>query len=166
MNTPTTSALQHATITVAYLNQPQAGKKNWSIKTSDGTYYSVPAGLAGMFQQGGTNTITYEDKLFNGKVFHMIRDAKPAQQQASPAPAPQSQYNGGGSPSAHQSKDEHIFLCGIINQAVSSGQINPHNATEIVAVGIAAREAYAAIWAANLSGKLESQEEMSDQIPF
>lgn len=145
-----------AIVKVTYVNQPQANKVNGSIKVEDGTYYGVKPGMLGLFQPNNTYEIQYESSDFKGKTYHKVISVKPA-------PA----ANDGVAPAkvGYKTDDvtaERIFVCGIVNAALTSSQIAPQT-TDLVQVVNSAREA----WRQTLGKKqTASEEEMGDQIPF
>jgi hypothetical protein len=56
-------------ITVQFLNQPKAGKKKGSIKTTDGEYIGCWPNELDNFQEGGSYTVEIEFNDFNGKQY-------------------------------------------------------------------------------------------------
>src|SRR5690242_11345228 len=133
------------TITPKYVDQPKAGKKNWSVKEEAGVSFSVPPKFAPQFRVGLPVTADYSLSHYNGKDFNMVEGATitnpptayiptPAPHQPSPpVPVPGSQYqppqpapahhaNGASLPKAYGSTDaataERIFVCGVVNSCI------------------------------------------------
>ena len=64
------------TIKVAYVNEPQAGKKQGTIKTEDGRYFGVYPDKLNQFQVGNTYEIEYSSRQWNGKTLHSVTGVK------------------------------------------------------------------------------------------
>lgn len=65
------------TITVQYVNPPKEGKKQGSVKTSDGRFFGVYPELLSAFPSAGTYEIEFKSRDFNGKQYHTVTSAKP-----------------------------------------------------------------------------------------
>ena len=147
-----------AVVKILFVNQPQSGKVNGSIKVEDGTYYGVKPAMLGLFQPGNTYEIQYESSDFKGKTYHKVISVKPA----AAAAAPQAS---GGSTKGYQTDDktaERIFVCGAINAAISSGQLVIQT-TEIVQAVNSLRAA----WELTLGKKqTELEKDIQDGIPY
>lgn len=145
-----------ATVEVKYVNQPGPGKKQGTIKTPDGTMYGVKSAMLGLFREGGIYDIKYESREFQEKIYHTVVSVTPVQ----------SPEGGLATTPARQKTDdvtaERIFVCGIVNAAISSNQIAPQT-TDLVQTVAAAREAWRQTFGRK---KTATEEEMSDQIPF
>lgn len=140
------NTLLQATVTPKFIDPPKEGKKNWRVKDANNEVWSIPANLKDKFTVGQPIDIAYEDTSFQGKTFHMVKDARPAAAQ-SQAPAPQT--NGHTAPhqngNGHQAvnKDEMIFVCGALNNALNSGKVEPSTVAMTAFVN-AARQTWAA----------------------
>ena len=107
-----------ATVKAAFVNPPREGKKNWSVKTPEGVFYSVPADLASKIDAGGVYEIRYEDQVFNNTTYHMVKDV--TRKEAAPAkPA----YKGGKYGPVDDQTPMRIYVCGALNAALSAGRI-------------------------------------------
>jgi hypothetical protein len=109
-----------ATITAKYVNPPQEGKKNGTIKTPEGVYYGLPANWVNQFTQGASYDVEYKENDFKGKTYKTI--TKFAMSQAAPA-----QTNSGAASGKYGATDdktaERIFCCGALNAAIHSGKV-------------------------------------------
>lgn len=61
-----------ATIDVRFVDPPKDGKKQWTIKTADGSLYGVWPDKAGLFQPGRRYEIEFSERPFNGKTFRTV----------------------------------------------------------------------------------------------
>ena len=121
---------QAATIQVQYVNQPrEAHWKSGSIKDSNGQYWNVPKEQLGMFQQGETCEILWEQ---TGKYPSIVGKGgqlfpkQPTQPQPGSAvprnvnwPGPQNRP-----PLTYEKKQdtpEEIFITGVVGRAMGSG---------------------------------------------
>lgn len=99
------------TVTVAFVNEPKAGKKFGSIKTDAGVYYSVKPSELPLFKPGGTYEIQFGfDKTNTYRNFERIVGASPKNQET---------VNG---------KDEAMFMTGFVNRLWASTGVVPPEA--------------------------------------
>ena len=126
-------------VTVSFVNQPkQAGGKKGTIKTKDNEIYGVWADKLANFQQGKTYEIKYEESEYNGKQYKTVTNW--IEQTAPPAGnGAGSQTNGNGS--AYTAKDEQIFVCGALNNALAAGRVEATTVAMMAFVN-AARETW------------------------
>lgn len=146
-------------ITVTEMNPPAQGKKQWNLIDSTGKRWGVNPEDANMFSPGQSYTVDqYKSSEFKGKTYYTISAASPIQRQANgPAPivAP---------PQATLTlKDEVIFVAGQMNNAMSNPSINPFGITTVERIKFIndCRTAWR-----NTFGKVQSDDEMSDEIPY
>lgn len=165
--------MPNATITVAGILPPGPGKKQGHVHDTEGNKWNVWHDKIQNFRMGVTYDITYEQSEFNGAHFNVIKTANPSngapqprQQQAAPpndgwpGPAPRAPTPMAQQPSV---KDEMIFVCGVINNAMSNPNVDPFavGAVEFVAMVNKARQ----VWR-NTLGKSQAVGDMNDEIPF
>lgn len=110
-----------ATIGVQYVNPPAQGKKMGSIKDANGNYYGVQPGMLGLFQQGGTYEIFFEDREFQGKTYHTVKTVKPVTQ---PAAAAQKIVGDVQRARTNEADAERMWVCALLGHAIQSGQID------------------------------------------
>jgi hypothetical protein len=138
--------MQTATITIKYVNAPK-GRGPASVKDSNGVYWKFWTRDIPMdrFSVGNSYTVGYKNEPYDGKDQYIIQEVleggapaapAPAPRQSAPAPAQNGPSNGNGQ------RDEFIFVCGLINQGVASGKINPFETTSVADAIAVAREAY------------------------
>jgi len=127
-----------AMIQVKYNNEPKPGKKMANIKTADGmTFFYYPDKMG--FREGENVTIEYDEQQWGDKPVNVIRRIVPAvSPQAATRPVPghnsNGHTNGNGS-----SKDELIFVTGVVGRAMGSGK---YDASDIGLLTKAAKVAY------------------------
>ncbi len=71
-----------ASICVAFVNKPQEEGKKGSIRTDDGTYYSVVPNQLGLFRPGATYEVEFSERQWQGKTYRTVNKCRP---QAQPA---------------------------------------------------------------------------------
>jgi hypothetical protein len=129
-------------ITVKYYNPPK-GKGPASVKDENGDYWKFwPSENINLDKshEGATLKIGYEpDGVWNGKQQHKITSVqnitgKQLQTPSQPAPT------GGNGHS--DSRDKNIFICGVVNQGIAAGKIDPFSAIDLINVRKAATEAF------------------------
>ncbi len=132
------------TVTIAFVNEPKVGKKFGSIKSEDGTYYSVKPEQLALFKKGGTYEIQYGlDKTNTYRNFERIVGASPKNQNIA---------NG-------HTKSVEMFVMGTIGRSIQGSGTFPDE--EVLFEWInAARSAWSRAFAVNKS------EDMNDDIPF
>ena len=155
-----------ATITVAGITPPAIGKKQGHIIDSAGSKWNVWGDKLQNYRIGGTYEITYDQNEFNGKTFNVIKSANPSNAAPSqPSRVEQKPADGWPGPIQQQpsAKDEMIFVCGVVNNAMSNTNINPFEITltELIAMVDKARSAWR-----NTLGKSQRRDDMDDGIPY
>jgi len=160
-----------ATITVAGISPPGQGKKQGHVIDTQGDKWNVWGDKLHNYQMGVTYEITYDPSEFNGAKFNVVKTAKPLA-------ATSGGGGGGGIPYTTSAprrvevpqslpqptaKDEMIFVCGVVNNAMSNTNINPFEITltELIAMVDKARSAWR-----NTLGKSQKANDMDDEIPF
>lgn len=156
-----------ATISVRYVNPPKQGRTNGSVKTPEGEMYGVPPALLSQFQQGGTYNVNYTTRNFQGQnyktITHVAMVSPPQQSQGQRSNG----YSKGGGDD--DKLGERIFVCGILNAAVSGGHVEMSEVAieNVVNIG-------RAVWANTFGKKAGSpistgrpnNDDMNDEIPF
>lgn len=155
--------MSQANITVAGITPPAAGKKQGDIIDTQGNKWKVWGDKLHLYQMGGSYSITYETNEFKGQQFNVIKTVNPAAPQQQPRvqqPAPVQAAQQG---QQFTSKDEMIFVCGVINNAMGNSNINPFEITitEFISMVNKSRQAWR-----NTFGKSQSGGDMDDEIPF
>ncbi len=151
-------------ITVAGITPPGVGKKQGHIIDSEGNKWNVWGDKLQNYRMGVTYDIIYEENEFNGKTFNVIKTAVPSN--AQPV-QPQRQAPQAAPPQVHgfSPKDEMIFVCGALNNAMANPNSDPFRVqtTELITFINLLRTAWR-----NTLGKPPSQVgvEMDDEIPF
>ncbi len=108
-----------------------------------------------MFPKGATLQIEYQVREFNGKQYKTAVGVVGAQgPQTShttnpPTPAPKSWPQGdtqrphtNGNGATGKDRDRHIFVCGVVNNAVRAGKVDPKSPSDIATVAKAAGDAF------------------------
>lgn len=112
--------MPNASITVAYVNPPKEGQRSGSVKTRDGAYYTVAPDKLSQFQKNGIYDIEYtEETGRDGRVWKTITTAT----KKGEAPATSGGARGGGMRETSPTDAERMFVCSMVNAAVSSGKI-------------------------------------------
>lgn len=128
-------------ITVKYINQPKTERGPGSVKDNQGVYWKVWRDQLATFREGGTYTVGYTTEMYQGKEQYTVKEVQEVTGQVltapSIAPTPKPHTNG-------DNRDEHIFVCGIVNNAVAAGKIDPMSAADIAECTKAASSAYKA----------------------
>ncbi len=124
------------TVKVKFVNPAKDGKRNANIKTADGFMYFVPEEHLAYFQEGETYRIGYNESGTGDRTFkwicevdgHSMEEDKPLPAKAqTPRPA----SNGQMRAPSHDDKGRDIFLCGVVQQAASSGQFNTEGLVQL-----------------------------------
>lgn len=158
-----------ATITVAGITPPAAGRKQGKIIDADGNKWNVWGDKLQNYRMGVTYNITYDVQEFNNVPFNIIKTAEPAGQGASQPRQVSQPQSGGPIPAFDKAKDEHIFVCGALNNALSNTNINPMElqVTDIATFVQKLQQAWKqTLGAPRVSSAPRSEEGMSDSIPF
>lgn len=138
--------LEHAVITVQYVNEKKAAQRNANIKDVDGAYYWVKPEDLHIYQVGGVYEISFSTTQSNGYTNRTIKSAAPIQQshaalppravaqtqrqpvrQSAPIePRPQPNNNNSGfyRPTSPEDK-KSMFRCACVAAAIRSGQLRP-----------------------------------------
>lgn len=161
--------LERAIITVAFI-KPAEGRRSASIKDTNGLWYGIWPDKIGLINVGDSydiefvenikNNVTYRDikgtpKLVNNeppavaqKVVQAVREVDPRSRQQQRTVDNSREYDQSGeAPARPKSKDptpERIYVCGGLNAAISSHQVNVHDINAIIEVTNNLREAWAA----------------------
>ncbi len=164
-----------ATITVQAKQSPAIGKKQGKIQDTNGDLWNVWGDKLANYREGVTYDIQYETSEFNGHTFNLIKSANPSNNKPStgalprdgwPGPtgniAERMQSGGPGFAIPPTPKDEMIFVCGVVNNAMSNANVNPFETTltELIAMVDKARSAWR-----NTLGKSQKADDMSDEVP-
>ena len=160
--------MTQAVITVAGIAPPGQGKKQGKVTDTVGGVWNVWADKLNLFNIGATYAITYEENEFKGQRFFVIKTATPqgtmpGMQQRAPSTHP----NPPGIPPT-TAKDEMIFVCGALNNALANPNIQPFsvNTTEMVAFINLVRQCWRLTLAKGPTPVEQGQQAMDDQIPF
>lgn len=125
--------MMQASVNVKYVNPPK-GKGPASIKDDQGNYWKFWTNKIALdkFEVGKTYSVGYETEDYQGKEQRTITAVSMPQEQAPKI------SNG------HQNgeRDEFIFVCGVVNNAIAAGKIDPMSASDIASVKAAAKAAY------------------------
>ena len=119
--------MQKATVTVDFVNPPKDGKKFGSIKTKELGYVSVWPDKLDNFKKGQKYTIQYETTdsgyhNFKAMAGGDFPDSDLGDTGVAPPPLPKPNYQTAPSRPVDPTP-ERIFVCGIVNSAVSSGRV-------------------------------------------
>lgn len=150
-----------ATVEVAFVNKPAAGKKMGNIKLKDGSYYSVSPAMLSQFSGGGTYEVTYEEHDYNGKIYRTVKTVKQAGQANGATPS------GGGKHS--ESSSEDIFVCGVVNNLARAGELKERLTVDGIAKlthGLRLGWRKGKFPMPEVHTKEQSQEDMNDEIPY
>lgn len=156
--------MPQATITVAGITPPAPGKKQGKIIDVAGAKWNVWGDKIQNYRIGVTYDIIYTPEEFNNVAFNLIKTAEPAGHGAAQAAAPILRVTEVGS-MVERAKDQHIFVCGALNNALSNSNINPFEMqpTEIATFVRNLQQ----VWKQTLgSQKARTEDQMSDSIPF
>ena len=135
--------MQTKQITAKYVNPAKSPRGPGSVKDEQGIYWKVWPDLLSRFQVGGTYTVGYKTEQHNGKdQFTVTQIQDVTGQQLSQPSVPST--NGHGD----HSRDEQIYVCGIVNNAIAAGKVDPFSTDELVSITQAATDAFRA-WRAN-----------------
>lgn len=154
--------MPQTTITVAGILPPGQGKKQGKVKDTAGGSWNVWGDKLHLFQMGATYDINYEENSFNNTTFYLIKSFAPASTAgATPAPQPRPATLPSAMPVT--SKDEQIFVCGALNNALANPNVSPFQlqTTDMVNFVNLIRHT----WRQTL-GKAQQNNAMDDEIPF
>lgn len=118
------------TMTVKYVNPPTQGKRRGTIKGADNQYLGVFGDKIHLFQAGQTYEIEYtESTSTDGVTYRNVVTASqvmPAQASKPVADVPVRNNGGGNTYRETCAKDaERMFVCGALNAALHSSQVQP-----------------------------------------
>lgn len=155
--------MPNAVITVAGITPPGVGKKQGKVSDTTGGVWNVWGDKLHLYRMGVSYDITYEDGEFNGRHFKTIKTANPTN--AAPAQAtPQPQQHTAPPPS-NQNKDEMIFVCGALNNALSNPNAMPFELTAIELATFVKK--IRQVWRATIGNSQQSSDDdMNDSVPF
>lgn len=142
-------------LTPDFVNQPQKNPKFGSIKCG-ATYYSVPKDMLPAFQKGVPTTVDVEQndkgywnviRVYNGAPAPQSAPVA-SQQYHAPVQAPPAPAHAPAAPVAHPNgeryearKQEDIFVCGVVNQAIAH-QSYPLDEIQLMKLVNMARQAW------------------------
>ncbi len=141
-------AISTTTILVRFADPAPAGKKQATIKASDGTIYGVWPKDFGRFQPGGRYMIEYTERPFNGKVYRTVVKCEPvASGDTRPrAPSPsQTSVSGGEGVTGEASEFE--FVTRMLAAYVACCGVGK-SVEELVTRANALRAVYREVWTA------------------
>lgn len=157
--------MPQTTITVQAIQSPAIGKKQGKIQDTSGAMWNVWGDKIQNYREGVTYDVTYEEQEFNDRKYNLISKGTPSN--AAPRLAAQPKSDGWPGPAPQISmtgtpKDEMIFVCGVVNNAMSNTNINPFEITltELIAMVDKARSAWR-----NTLGKSQKADDLADEIP-
>lgn len=160
------------TVEVEYVNEPKPGKKMGSIKTTDGTYFSVyPDKLEG-FKPKGRYEIEYDSSDFKGKTYHrVLRTVSDLSSNGSKGPAQASQAK-----TTPDQRAAEMFVMGFVNRfydGFGAAGVTPDqmNYEDIATLIRKARLAWDAGWRTELPPVPSSESgepalDPVDEVPF
>lgn len=164
--------MPQATITVQAKQSPAIGKKQGKIQDTTGSLWNVWGDKLQNYREGVTYDITYDEQEFNDKRYNLITKGNPSNG-SSAAPPIQAAHRGLAQPkpadgwpgpvtNQPNAKDEMIFVCGVINNAMANANVNPFETTltELIAMVDKARSAWR-----NTLGKSQRDHELNDDLP-
>lgn len=125
------------TETFRYVNQIQPGKKFGTCKNENRVGYVYPVGV--VIPQGQPVQVTYEEQNWGGEPKRVISSVGGGGANGASNVAP----SANGYAPRSSNTNENIFVCGVLNNAVAHGAVNPLSTDEIVACVKAARAAWA-----------------------
>lgn len=143
--------LEQTTITPKYVNPPKPGKKMGNVKLDDGTVFFCYPGELDKMQAGVSSVVHFERTKFGDNPVNVIKEVEggnavpPSQGAAVGSPSLTSPPNTQQNPN----RDLHIFICGVVNNAVQAGAIDPGNSESIMQVMAASYDAFTKFWATN-----------------
>ena len=149
--------MQTAQVTVAYVNEPQKNPNYGSIKSADGIYYGVHKSKLHLFNKGQTYNIVYTT---NEKGYHSFKEFVGGPSLSVFVPASTNTPAAPGYAANGSNRDEHIFVCGVVNNAIRAGTL-PLGVSEIAHAVRVARSAYKSGFTSGLDEELPD-----DHIPF
>jgi hypothetical protein len=154
--------MSNRTITVAEVQPPGQGKKQATVKDTDGNYYGFFPDAGFIITAGDTYDCELRDREYRGKTYYTITAAK--LQAAS--------GGGGGGASAGPTieKDEHIYVTGVVGRiGAGLAQTGAFSPTEIAAaiplLTKAASKAYGEWVEAVVNGPDEDGPPPADDFP-
>lgn len=154
-------------ITVAEMNPPAPGKKQFKLVDSTGKQWGVWADKANLYQVGQSYMIEkHKTNNFQGNTYYTIEESRPMSngqgtQATSVRQEPRVQAP---PPQALTLKDEVIFVAGQMNNAMANPSINPFGITTVERIKFIndCRTA----WRNTFGARAQSSEDMNDEIPF
>lgn len=117
--------MQQATITVEYKKQPTATNRPGSLKDSTGQWWDVwtaskkPGGaILDNFEVGGTYSVGYTTRDYNGKEYHTITNVT-----QTGAAAPKANGHTVPRQPTAPADSERMFTCSILNAFIQAGKV-------------------------------------------
>jgi hypothetical protein len=158
---------QTRTITVKYSDPPAQGKKQATVKDTEGNIYGYFPDSMQAPQVGQTYEVDFTSREYNGRTYHTLKDLRPAGGQPQ-ATQGQSTANA-GQPQVSNNRDMKILVQGLAQALISSGQPltqeSLHAACNIVTNVVQQRER----GVTSVDGGNPQQQQSappSDEIPF
>lgn len=155
-------------ITPQYIDAPKEGKKLWQIKDAEGNRYGVLFHIAQGLQKDVAAKVEVTSREWQGKTYYNIEKVLPPDQETQAAQAAQPKP----SPMVPDVlKQEMIFIAGVVNHGISSGQISPTDSTALLAAVTAARYAWGTSFGTNAPQAKQPHQaaapfELNDEVPF
>lgn len=159
-----------AIIQVEYINPPAAGKKMGSVKAADGTYYGITPAMLGLFQKGSMYDIFFEDREWQGKTYHTVKNVKPATN-AAPVHMPAAGAVVSQAAQAREASIEkmakHKWVGERLDAFIAQGKLSLAF-TDLVEAGRLIAEVHDVIFAPKSQKEAHPQSaaEMDDEIPY
>lgn len=162
------------TIDIAYVNQPGPGKKLGSLKDTKGEIWGIPPALLGLVSPGSTYEIFYEDREWQGRTYHTVKNIKPVNKLASVANTVVEKAGaaaGGKDPfekrPTHPVDARRMFICGAFNAHLNNSNITSEE-REMTALG-EFLDKLDLLWRSKAylgREKTQLADEMDDDIPY
>ena len=117
---------QTAQIVAKYVNPPKPGKTYGSVKDEAGQYWDIDPRKV-QVEQGGTYTVEYSTREWQGKTYRTIQGAHPATPAVAHAAAPVVAKVGNGQASSDDARVVPAHVSNILGHAIQAGFISePH----------------------------------------
>lgn len=163
--------MPQAVITVAGITPPGPGKKQGKITDTNGGKWNAWGDKLANYRMGVSYEIVYEEDEYEGHPFRTIKTANPTNAAPAPQPAVHGQYAAppaqviGSTEPSFTKKDEMIFVCGALNNALSNPNVVPFQMTviEIATFVKLLRQ----VWRGTLGATQQQvRDDMNDSVPF
>lgn len=140
-------------VTVQFVNPVAAGKREGSIKLSDGSYLGVKPDMLSQFQQGGTYDVEWSSRHWNGKEYRTVT-------KAALVSAPTTNGSAGSHGAVSDKTAKRIYICGLLNAFAQGGQLQLSEEAIVEATRMCENA-----WNKTL-GNPQKADDMSDSIPW